>query len=165
MTTTTCSVTKKGTRVSSDHVNSLVKNYKQERWLDNSKKLGKPDALSTWYGLEELQQFLDEAKKHHADGIKMFYGVYPPDYEISELAGRQTVVLVATRKANNQPGAVNKAILLNHNGKKEMLAFNFGDICPPYCGKYPPGSDTEIDIELSNIGPLIIERNGTIEFI
>lgn len=165
MTTTLKPSTKRGQQVTTNHVNALVGNYKSQRWLDNSKKLGKPDALSTWYGLNELQEFLDLARAHHADGIKMFYGVYPSDYPNEMFAGRQTVVLVATKKSVNDPRAANKAIMVSKDGKKEILAFNYGDICPPFCGGIPPDYDKDIAMELSNIGQVFIEKGGNLEII
>ena len=165
MTTTTSAPAKKGQFASSEHVNELVGNYKKHRWLDNSNKLGKPDALSTWFGLEELQNFLKEAAENMADGIKMFYGVYPPDYHDELIAGRQTIVLVATRKAENHPGARNKAIMVNKKGVKTLLAFNFGETCPPFCGGTPPDYNDGLSMELDNIGQVMIEKNGNLEII
>ena len=156
---------KKGQLTNTSHLNNLVSNYKQHRWLSNSQKLGKPDSLSTWYGLDELQEFLELAKTHNADGIKMFYGVYDKDYHVKEMAGRQTIILVATRKNEDTPGNFNKAILVNKDGKKEVLAFNFGEICPPYCGGFPPDGDPHIELEMDNIGQIIIERNGNLEIL
>ncbi len=165
MTTAVQPQTKRGKQVTTQHVNMLVGNYKSERWLDNSKKLGKPDALSTWYGLNELEEFLALARAHHADGIKMFYGVYPSDFSNELLAGRQTVVLVATKKTANDPRATNKAIMISKDGRKEILAFNYGDICPPFCGGIPPDYNKDFGMELSAIGQQLIENSGNLEII
>jgi hypothetical protein len=163
--TTTVSLAKKGSIVSTEHVNSLVKNYKLERWLDNSQKIGKPDALSTWYGLDELQEFLEKARQNQADGIKMFYGVYPSDHPNEMMAGRQTVVLVATRKSHADPRSTNKAIMVSQNGKAEILAFNLGDMCPPFCGGTPPDYDGDLSMELENIGLTLRELNGKLNIL
>ena len=40
---------KAGKFVNTEHVNSVIKNYKQERWVHNSKRLGKEDSLSAWF--------------------------------------------------------------------------------------------------------------------
>jgi hypothetical protein len=165
MTSTLNPFKKSGQQVTMNHVNVLVGNYKSQRWLENSKKLGKADALSTWYGLTELQEFLDLAKAHRADGIKMFYGVYPLEYPNEMLAGRQTVVLVATKKTANNPRASNKAIMVSKDGKKEILAFNYGEICPPFCGGIPPAYEKNIAMELSNIGQLFINKGDNLEII
>src|SRR5882757_7166763 len=98
---------KRGRLVGTQHVDQLVSHYKKERWVQNSKSIGKVDSLSTWYGMDELQSFLDVAKENQADGIKMYYGVYPADFaEDPELRGRQTVVLVATKQKDTPNGIV-----------------------------------------------------------
>lgn len=156
---------KKGSLVSTEHVNTLVKNYKIQRWKNNSAKIGKPDSLSTWFGIDELQSFLQEARLNKADGIKMFFGVYPADYPDELIAGRQTIVLVATRKNENHPGARNKALVISRDDKKQLLAFNKGEMCPPYCGGIPPDYDNDLSMELDPIGLSIIEENGNLEII
>ncbi len=160
---TNCTIERHGSLVSNEHVNDLVCNYKLERWKTNSLKLGKPDSLSTWFGIEQLEFFLNLSKEHGADGIKMFFGVYPSDYPNVELAGRQTIVMVATRKAENHPGARNKALFINQNGRKQLLAFNKGESCPPFCGGIPPEFDTDPGIELDPIGFTLFDGNDGIE--
>jgi hypothetical protein len=157
---------KRGKLVTTAHVNELVSNYKKERWIQNSQKLGKVDSLSTWYGLDELQSFLQLARHHQADGVKMYYGVYGSDLEETpELQGRQTVVLVATKQKNVAGKMVNKEVYTHNNGKPEILAFNFGAICPPTCGtNEPPDGDNGFGygFDMSSIGVSIIEKNGEI---
>jgi len=153
---------KKGKLVGTKHVDLLVSNYKKERWVRNSEALGKPDSLSTWYGITELQNFLNLAKENQADGIKMYYGVYPGDYNgDSILQGRQTVVLVATKQKLTEHGAVNKDIYISKNGRSEILAFNYGTLCPPYCNnEIPPYDDGFFEIELSSVGTTLIQKDG-----
>ena len=67
---------KVGKRVNTDHVNAAIRNYKQERWVHNSKRLGKEDSLSVWYSLEELEEFLATSKAHGGDGIRLYFGAY-----------------------------------------------------------------------------------------
>ncbi len=153
---------KRGKSVNTKHVDLLISNYKKERWLRNTKNLGKPDALSTWYGLKELESFLSLAKENQADGIKMYYGVYPGDFAGDpELQGRQTVVLVATKQKTTAQGVVNKDIYISKEGSLEILAFNYGRLCPPYCtNEIPPYDDGFFEIELSNIGTTLIQNGN-----
>lgn len=152
--------TNRGQLVDNNHVDALISNYKKNRWLDNSKKIGKPDSLSTWYGLTELQGFLNLAKENNADGIKMYFGEYAGDFQqIPEFQNRQTVVLVATRKSKTAQGIINKEIYTSRNGKLEILAFNLGDICPPWCGNgIPPDGDSIFGLEMSKTGISIIDN-------
>ncbi|SJZ88400.1 hypothetical protein [Sediminibacterium ginsengisoli] len=152
MTTTT--VINHGKKVNTKHVDELIRNYKKERWIHNSNKLGKEDALSTWYGLEELEAFIAEAREHGADGIKMYYGVYAADFAGDPVfQGRQTVVLVATKQKTSAAGIpANKDIYIQGETGSEILAFNYGSLCPPYCGTI--GDDGE----MGSIGISLIDN-------
>jgi hypothetical protein len=161
-------LSKRGQQVDNHHVDLLLGNYRKERWLKNSGNLGKPDSLSVWYGIPELKEFISLAEKNNADGIKMFFGVYPENFtRCPELSGRQTIVLVATKQAKTPVGLQNKAIYINENGAKKILAFNFGSACPPYCSSdFPPDSDSGIfGIEMEKMGLSIIETSDGITII
>jgi len=125
---------KAGKRVNTKHVDSLIKNYKRQRWVQNSKNLGKEDSLSVWYSLEELQTFLQTAKENGSDGVRIYFGVYDketahdPVYE-----GRQTIVFVATKEKETKDGTANKEVYVNTNEGTSILAYNSGKICPPSC--------------------------------
>lgn len=156
-------VSKKGQQVDTHHVDQLVRNYKKERWVQNTKNLGKVDSLSTWYGMDELQSFLQLARENQADGIKMYYGVYPEDYPaVPEFGGRQTVVLVATKKKTTDHGIVNKDIYIQKDGIGEILAFNVGQLCPPWCGNDFPPEGGPYGIEMEKIGISILEQDNKI---
>jgi len=158
---------KRGKQVNTDHVDQLIRNYKKERWVQNTQRMGKVDSLSTWYGLKELGSFLQLAKENQADGIKMYFGVYPDDFaEVPEFQGRQTVVLVATKQKITPNGTVNKDIYLNKDGKSEILAFNVGQACPPWCTTgLPPDGDGPYGIDMEKIGISIISNNDQIIII
>jgi hypothetical protein len=141
----------RGKIVSTEHVDQLIGNYKSERWIHNSKQLGKVDSLSAWYGLDELQEFLNLARENKSDGIKMYFGVYPDDYGIEDFRGRQTVVLVATKQKVTRNGLVNKDLFIQKDGRSEILAFNIAQLCPPWCGTEFPPDGEGIFIEMRKI--------------
>ena len=60
---------KVGEYVDTKHVDEVIRTYKQERWIHNSKRIGKEDSLSGWYSVEELEEFIETIKDHGADGI------------------------------------------------------------------------------------------------
>ena len=148
-----------GQLVGKAHVEELVSNYKKQRWIHNTNRLGKEDSLSAWFNLEALEGFLELAREQHADGIKIFFGVYPENFEKKpEYSGRQTLVLVATKeKADPEGGVVNKEIYVQRDGQPEILAFNYSNICPPSCGSGLPGSGNEFEIGIS-----IFENNNRV---
>lgn len=136
-----------GELVNTQHVDMLIGNYKKERWVANSKKIGKGDSLSVWYGLNELQDFINKAREYGADGIRMYFGVYPNQYQKNPaVSNQQTLVLVATKtKSNAAGGRVNKHIYYQTEAGMEVLAFNMGSICPPFCGD-PVGTEWDPSI-------------------
>ena len=154
----------KGKLVGTQHVDNLIRHYKKERWLSNSEKLGKPDSLSAWYGLEELSNFLDLARENNANGIKMYFGVYPTDFtEVPEYQGRQTVVLVATKENKTNFGSSNKDIYIKKNETMEILAFNIAHLCPPFCSASTELSESvNLGIDLEKIGVSLVEEGDDI---
>jgi hypothetical protein len=125
---------KAGKFVNTEHVNSVITNYKQERWVHNSKRLGKEDSLSVWYSVEELEEFLAKAKDHGSDGIRMYFGAYDQEHAPQPLyAGRQTIVMVATMQKETENGEATKDIYINTEKGTSILAYNAGRLCPPFC--------------------------------
>ena len=125
---------KAGKRVSTAHVDSLIRNYKQERWSHNSRRIGKEDSLSVWYSIEELEEFMATVKKQGGDGIKLYFGVYDENQAPQkEYVSRQTIVLVATKEKETPNGLMNKNLYVSTENGSSILAYNAGSICPPYC--------------------------------
>lgn len=137
-----------GKQVDTAHVDTVIKNYKQHRWVHNSRRLGKEDSLSVWYSIEELERFIEKSKEHGADGIKLYFGAYNEDYKEQPLyAGRQTIVLVATKHKTSEAGESNKDIYITTERGSTILAWNAGSVCPPFCGtKGDFGDDIGITI-------------------
>jgi len=149
---------KAGKYVNGKHVDSLLNNYKKERWVQNSRHIGKEDSLSVWYSVEELQGFLETAKQNGADGIKMYFGVYKADTAKEErYEERQTIVMVASKnKVLDNGAAVDKSVYINTGKGPEILAYNSGRICPPTCGD-GTGTGTGSGFDWDNMG-IIIDR-------
>ncbi len=125
-----------GKYVTTSHVDTVIKNYKQERWVHNSERIGKEDSLSAWWSVEELENFLANAKDNGADGVKFYFGAYAADYQDRpEYAGRQTLVMVATKQKEGANGSVrNKDIYVSTDKGSQILAYNAANLCPPFCG-------------------------------
>lgn len=158
----TKTVKKSGKLVNSKHVDSLLSNYKKERWVQNSKHIGKEDSLSVWYSIDELQAFVETAKQNGADGIKMYFGVYTADTAAeTRFEERQTIVLVASKTKELENGeTVDKSIYITNGTKPEILAFNAGRICPPACNGGGTGTGTETTgFDWDNPGILIDRKD------
>ena len=65
---------KVGKYVDTAHVDTLIRNYKQERWRQNSERLGKEDSLSVWFSVEELEEFIANIKDYNATGVRFYFG-------------------------------------------------------------------------------------------
>jgi len=133
---------KVGKFVNTEHVDTVIRTYKQERWAPNSERLGKEDSLSAWLSIEEMEEFIAKAKDHGGDGIRVYFACYPKDYQDQPLyAGRQTIVMVGTKYKRDEQGlTAHKDIYLsNTDGESDILAYNSYSLCPPYCK--PKGSE------------------------
>ncbi|HYJ37745.1 MAG TPA: hypothetical protein VEV87_03980 [Chitinophagaceae bacterium] len=143
---------KTGTFVDTAHVDTVIRTYKQERWVHNTERIGKEDSLSTWYSIEELEEFMEAAKRNGADGVKIYFAAYPNDFaKEPAYAGRQSVVLVATKQKQTDEGILNKDVYVDSPSGAQILAYNFGQICPPYCGGKGTGADDGLGIAIVDI--------------
>jgi hypothetical protein len=148
---------KAGKFVNTEHVNSVITNYKQERWVHNSKRLGKEDSLSVWYSVEELEEFLAKAKDHGSDGIRMYFGAYDQEHAPQPLyAGRQTIVMVATMQKETENGEATKDIYINTEKGTSILAYNAGRLCPPLCQQDDFGGIGITIVDKGNEGLMIV---------
>jgi hypothetical protein len=141
-----------GKYVDTNHVDSLIRTYKQERWQQNSERIGKEDALSLYYTIEELEEFLQTAKQAGANTINIHFGVYPENFtERPAYAGTQTTVLVATDRQETEKGPVHNNIYVETKKGRTLLAYNMT--------QWPPGSGSD-----DGFGITIIDKgdNGMI---
>lgn len=143
-----------GKYVNTQHVDEVIRNYKQERWVQNSEKIGKEDSLSIWWSIDEMESFIETAKTNGADGLKFYFGAYSKNYkDVPEYAERQTLVMVATKEKQTMGGAKNKDIYLQTENGSNILAYNRGVACPPKCG-----TGLDIDSDSLELGITIIDR-------
>ncbi|PWT70294.1 MAG: hypothetical protein C5B59_20900 [Bacteroidetes bacterium] len=144
-----------GKYVDTAYVDAAIRNYKKERWVHNSEHIGKEDSLSVWFSAEEIQEFLDKIKEYGGDGIKFYFGAYPADFpEKPEYAGRQTIVLVGTkRKEMENGGFADKDMYITRNGVTSIFSVNSGRLCPPICGGF-----AALGKGLTDVGVTIIDR-------
>jgi hypothetical protein len=144
-----------GKYVDTKHVDTAIRTYKKERWIHNSKRIGKEDSLSGWYSVEELEGFIETIKQHGADGIKFYFGAYPDDFaEKPEYAGLQTIVLVATRSKETENGTKHKDVYITKEESTTILGFNLAHICPPMCSPYISQGKTAF----TEIGLTIVDK-------
>jgi len=148
MVTVKAKTRKAGRLVNTGHVDTIIRNYKQERWVNNSKHIGKEDSLSVWFTIEEIEAFLAKAKDQGADGLRFYFAAYSNDFAEQPLyAGRQTIVMVATQGKETEKGIVDKDVYVNDEKGTSILAYNYGKICPPFCK--PSSGEEGVDIGIT----------------
>ncbi|AXY76293.1 hypothetical protein D3H65_20865 [Paraflavitalea soli] len=159
MTTIQKKSLKVGRYVDTKHVDTVIRNYKRERWVHNSEHIGKEDSLSVWYSVEELEEFIQKIKNHGGDGVKMCFGAYSEDFDVKpDYNNRQTIVMVATRSKETETGVANKDLYINPG---QILAYNIGSICPPTCssgGTSKPSGPGDNSDDWGGIGVTIVDR-------
>lgn len=125
----------RGQFLDNQFVDTAIRTYKQEKWVHNSARISKEDSLTCWTSLAELERLSESIKKHRGNGIRICFGAYPPDYAVdSELAGRQTVILIATK--TGEDATSHKDLYISHGKNAQVLAFGGLPHCPRVCGGY-----------------------------
>jgi hypothetical protein len=139
-----------GRYVTTEHVDALIRNYKTDRWMQNSERIGKEDTLGVWLSIEELEEFIQTAKMNGADGIRACFGVYGGNARSFRpgMEGRQTIAMVATSGEPEQA----REIYIEKDGQTSILAYNqnfpFGNPTSPTT---PPAPGTTITLGLGNV--------------
>jgi len=125
-----------GKYVNTEHVDTLIRNYKKERWMQNSERIGKEDTLGLWLTVDELEEFIQTAKIHGANGIRLCFGVYGEKGGRPGMEGKQTVALVATSSEGDDPrNMIHNDIYIDRDDSSTLLAYNVlypgGPTIPP----------------------------------
>jgi hypothetical protein len=154
MTTLTGNSVKDSRQTNTELAGNLIREYKQTKWVQNSDKIGKPDALSARFSIEEMEEFLAAAKQHGGDGVKFYYGAFPENFEaIPEYSGRQTLVMVATKTKKTTTGdEMVKDIYVTKNGKAKILSGLIPKMCPPTCMNGNDGGMGDLGITIVDRG-------------
>jgi hypothetical protein len=144
---------------STENADTFIREYKQKRWAQNSERIGKADSLSAWYSIEQMESFLDLAKSSGGNGIRFYYGAFPEDYvEEPEYAGRQTLVMIATKSRTGKDGAIaNKDIYVRKNGRIKILSGAIPKGCPPICPPPSEGGMGDLGITIIDKGDMGME--------
>lgn len=144
-----------GKYVDTAHVDTVIREYKQKRWVHNSERIGKEDSLSAWYSVDELEDFLATVKEQGGNGIRIYFAAYPENYPAKpEYASRQTVVFVGTKNKEVGNTVDNKDIYITTEQGTSVLAYNMGPINPPGTKKPTPLGDSDWD----GLGITIVDR-------
>ena len=121
-----------GKFLSNDQVSTMLSTYKQNRWVDNSEKIGKEDSLTASVSIEELEMLIERIKLHGGDGVRFHFAAYPDEYTPQpESSSHQTIIMIGTRQTTD---GANKEIYMSEGKDARILAYGDMPFCPPYCG-------------------------------
>ena len=145
---------KAGSGTNSGQVAEMIREYKKTRWSPNSERIGKADSLSSWYSIEDMENFLATIKSKGGDGIRFYFGTYPEDYAAKpEYAGRQTLVSIGTKSKITDRGEVaHKDIYYSKNGQLKILSGVLPTNCPPSCNPPSEGGMGDLGITIIDKG-------------
>ena len=148
---------KVGRFVSTGHVETIRRNYKEQRWQQNSKRIGKADSLSVWFSAADIECFMEKLKAHGGDGVRFYFGAYNDEFAEKPLyAGRQTIVMVGTRQKESANGTTDKDIYIHTDAGSSILAYNVGRLCPPICQSTDDFDEFGIPMVDHNEGAVIV---------
>lgn len=139
-----------GNYVNRSQVNTFIRTYKQETWVNNSDRIGKEDALSCWYSVEELEMLLEKVKNNGGDGVRMHFGIYPEGYNNNpEYEGRQAIVMVGTRGSYKNSKEI-------YVGKENSILAYIGNYpCPSWC---PVNPTQPLPHQKASVGVTLVDR-------
>lgn len=115
----------------------LNQNYINSRASLISGSIGKDDADSAWFSLEEMENYLAYIKSEAAskeialNGIRIYLGVYPENATHGDSAGMTTVFLSPTAPNENGTAGPDSADIT------EIQPLNYGSMGWPPLKKYP----------------------------
>ena len=90
-------------RITAKQAKELNQNFVKTRSKAIKKAIGKNDALSTWFSIDELKKFIydveeeGKAQKITVNGIRVYFGAYPKDDAVKKKDNMSTVFMVPTQ--------------------------------------------------------------------
>jgi len=90
-------------RITSAEAKKLNQDFVKTRSKAIKKAIGKNDALSSWFSIDELKNFISDVEKEGKDkgitvnGIRVYFGAYPKEDKDKKKDNMSTVFLVPTK--------------------------------------------------------------------
>ncbi|WP_111707038.1 hypothetical protein [Lutibacter citreus] len=122
---------------------ALNQNFVNTRSAAIDKAIGKKDALSSWFSIEELKEYINyvekegEAKGININGIRVYFGAYSKNIKNEEKNNLSTVFLVPT-KLDRQGEMQKDGLKSSENPDVEDIdGLNDGGLGNPPSSTYP----------------------------
>ncbi|RXG11979.1 hypothetical protein DSM03_10776 [Leeuwenhoekiella aestuarii] len=124
--------------ISIEEAKILDRTFTETRVDAINKTIGMPDSRSSWWSIEDLEQYIAYAKSQAAEkgskvnGLRVYYGAYPKDHSNEEVAGYSTLFIVPTgMKTVEKAGLINYNSFLQSNEDLEIAPLNMGHLRKP----------------------------------
>lgn len=128
--------------ITKEEATELSKRFAKKNKLI-SRSIGKPGNCSTWYSLEELEEYIayikaeSTAKGYNIDGIRFYMGSYSKSNSSKEKQKQTTIFLAPTGDKVAQEKTIAMAAPTSSPDIEEIEPFNRGNDGWPPNGVYP----------------------------
>tara|TARA_R110001583_G_scaffold35585_1_gene118193 strand:+ start:41967 stop:42368 length:402 start_codon:yes stop_codon:yes gene_type:complete len=130
-------------RITSAEAKELNKSFVKTRGKAIDSAIKKKDALSSWFSIDELKEFIatveqeGKAKGITVNGLRIYFGAYPKDAKKPKKDNLSTVFLVPTQpyKSAMQKDAVE--VIEGGNDIEDLGGLNKGTLGFPPSATYP----------------------------
>ncbi len=119
----------------------LDRTYTDTRYNLISEKLGFKDNRSSWWSIEDLEDYIAYAKSqasekgYQVDGLRVYMGAYPKSYSRPEVAGFTTLFIVPTGTPSTQESSLNLFANFQESTDLDVPPLNMGHSrTPPSAG-------------------------------
>jgi hypothetical protein len=127
-------------RITSAEAKALNENFVKTRGKAIDREIGKKDAISSWFSIEELEKFIEDVKKEGTtkgktvNGLRIYFGAY-------KKKNLSTVFIVPTEAkvgATQKDGITSEA---DSSDITDIDALNYGQTGNPPEAEYPQGNN------------------------
>lgn len=128
-------------KITSAEAKELNQNFVKTRAKAIDVAIGKKDAISSWFSLEELKEYIDfaeaegKAKGIAVNGLRVYFGAYPKNEQKPEKDNLSTVFFVPTQSKKTE--LENGKLDAFSSDIVEIDGLNSGQIGNPPSATYP----------------------------
>ena len=126
--------------ISIEEAKILDRTFTKTRANVINEAIGMPDSRSSWWSIEDLEQYISYAKSlanekgYLVNGLRVYYGAYPKDHHDQSVAGYSTLFIVPTgvKAVSNEASMINfNAFLQTDEDDLDIPPLNMGHTRKP----------------------------------
>lgn len=130
-------------KISPEVAKKLNQNFVKTRSKAIDKAIGKKDAISSWFSLDELKQYIADVEKEGkakgitVNGLRVYFGAYPKSDLNASKKNLSTVFFVPTQAKQSSMQKDGANVAGGSSDIEDMDGFNFGTQGNPPNATYP----------------------------